>query len=618
MKVFRIIFLYLLWIQTADAQDGFSYHTRLMQTAPAATVHFSDGMPDYEPALLLKKAEAPLPFSNQRLQKQELDKQRRMQVRSTGIPSFGKKSGAPSPLLLKDYFGNVSQGTPNDNDIAVSNSGKFVMSATNTNYNIYNDTGKFLQGRTLALIANQLGSLNRTFDPRVIYDPLHDRFIAVFLQGSTSADTRIIVGFTQTEDPTKTWKFYAIPGNLWGDSSWSDYPIIALTETELFITVNRVKDNTPWQTGFIESLIWQVELAGGYAGDTLKQQVYEDIKYNNESIWSVCPAKGGSKLYGPNMYFISMRPSSLSNDTVFLHEVTNTLASGQATLKTSILKSDVAYGLPPNAMQPGGEWLQTNDARSLSAMFEDDKIQFVGNCMYPQAFSPGFYHGVIDYVSTTPVLMGKVFGYDTLDLGYPCIAYAGSQGDNNSAMITFSAVSTSRFPGTMVMFVDRNREYSQPILVKAGLTSINMLQDTLERWGDYTGIQRKYNELGVFYLNGSYGSGNNNLTWIGKVKSTDPRLGINSREAGQQTSSVYPNPARSFAKIEFTLGKPEKLSFVLLDMHGKTIAPLMTDKVKAGLNQFSISTDDLVDGLYYIQFIHENNTRETHKLVVAH
>lgn len=621
MKNHLIVCFSVLTTMSATAQTGFTYKTTDRVSPPAVTVNFADVKADYEPTLVLLKAAAPLPQSATRMLKSQLDQQRVAWNNDAStnrlFKTFGKKSTAPAPQVLDDFFGNVSQGTPNDNDIAISNSGKFIISATNTNYNIYNDTGKFLMGRTLATIANQLGTLNRTFDPRIIYDPLHDRFVAVFLQGSTSSDTRIIVGFTQSEDPTKVWKFYTIPGNLWGDASWSDYPIISLTQQELFITVNRVKDNTPWQTGFIESLIWQVELSGGYAGDSLHQRVYEDIQYDGRSIWSVCPAKGGSQLYGPNQYFISMRPSDLNNDTVFLHEVTNTIASGYAQLKTTVLKSDVSYGLPPNAIQPSGELLQTNDARSLCAMYEDDQIQFVGNCMYQPAFSPGFFHGIISHLTTTPVIKGRVMGYDTMDVGYPSMAYAGTQGDNNSAMITLSYVSKNNFPGTIALFVDRNLEYSDPVIVKQGLTSINMLGDTLERWGDYTGIQRKYNELGIFYLNGSYGSGSNNMTWIGKVKSTDPRLGLSRNDNTHRVATVYPNPARNFAQVEFTLNRAERMQFNLLDQQGRLVARLLEDKAKAGLNRFSIATDDLSEGIYFIQLIYENHTQETHKLVVA-
>ncbi|MFN9582046.1 MAG: hypothetical protein ACK566_05155, partial [Bacteroidota bacterium] len=149
--------------------------------------------------------------------------------------------------------------------------------------------------------------------------------------------------------------FYAIPGNVFGDSSWSDYPIISLSSDELFITVNRLRDNSGWKDGFIESLIWQVDKQKGYDGDSLVQKVYKDIRYNGKAIWSICPAKGGETTYGPNMYFLSVRPSDLSNDTIFLHEITNTIASGNAVLNTRIFKLPQAYGLQPNAAMPNGK-----------------------------------------------------------------------------------------------------------------------------------------------------------------------------------------------------------------------------------------------------------------------
>ncbi len=620
LKINGLLILVLFLRQGIFAQTGFTYSTKEVKTS-GILFDFSAGLPDYKPQLILVKSTMPQPISDVQQTKLALDKMRAEKLRNksnAASPQKLHKAVPPSPQLLRGFFGNVAQGTPNDNDIAISNSGKFIMSACNTNYNMYNDSGKFLAGRTLAGIAAQLGPLNSTFDPRVIYDPEKDRFIAVFLQGSTHEDTRIIVGFTQSEDPTKVWKFYELPGNLWGDSSWSDYPIIAITKEELFITVNRVKDKTPWQTGFIESLIWQVKLSDGYAGDSLTQKVYGDIKYNNKTIWSICPAKGGAGSYGPNQYFVSLRPSDLSNDTVFLHEITNTIASGSATLTLKILKADNKYGLQPNAIQPSGQYLQTNDARALSAMFEDDKIQFVGNCMYTPEFSPGIYHGVIDYVSSNPVVKAKNLGYDSMDIGYPSIAFAGTKGDNNSAMITFSYVSPTRYAGTAAIFVDRNLDYSFPVLVKAGESNINVLADTIERWGDYTGIQRKYNETGMFCLNGSYAINGGHNTWIAKIRNMDPRLGVKQEEGNITNTTVYPNPVSELVSIEFAIQKTDWLDFYLYDVQGKMVTKLLRDKAKAGLNKFTISTSDLPNGIYYINIQQHEQILENKKIVVAH
>jgi hypothetical protein len=71
------------------------------------------------------------------------------------------------------------------------------------------------------------------------------------------------------------------------------------------------------------------------------------------------------------MFLFSVRPDQLWNDTVFVHEITNTIKSGKAELKTKLVVADNHYGLQPNAFQPNGKKLQTNDARVLSAMYEN-------------------------------------------------------------------------------------------------------------------------------------------------------------------------------------------------------------------------------------------------------
>ncbi len=614
------VFYFLLIAFTAVAQNKLSYSTLEIIAEPAAVVNPSDeSLPDFGPKLQLIKSAFPAPLTLLSKNKHLVDALREQKARSIKTASFGKNS-APIPSVVGAFDGNITQGTPNDNDIAISDSG-MIVSVVNQNLFMYNQQGALLKAPTLSFFSKPLGTLNRTYDPRIIYDPLKDRFIAVFLQGTTSADTRIITAFSKTNDPTKEWNLYVIPGNTFGDSSWSDYPIISLSKDELFITVNRLKDNTGWKDGFIESLIWQVEKNKGYNAEPLVQRQYKDIRLNGKAIWSVCPVKGGISLHAQKMYFLSVRPSDLQNDTVFLHEISNTIASGGAEFKTSILKTDKAYGLQPNAIQPNGKKLQTNDARVLSAMMENEMIHYVANCIDTINFSPGVYYGRIRnfmYEGNTPVITGKIIGYDTLDIGYPSISYVGGGVSDHSAMITFSHVSPNHFPGTSVVFVDRDGNISAPVFVKTGQSNIALLGDSVDRWGDYTGNQRKYNELGICWINGSYGKQNGNFTWIAKIKSND--LKLSQSEIKNQVSNfiISPNPVVEIAKVTFELKENCIITFNLFDASGKLVSTLMRDKVKAGINEFSFRTDDLKVGIYYLKLSANDKNIETHKVVVQH
>ncbi len=601
-------------------QTGFTYGTTTIDVPLAAIVDVSELTVDFDPKLLLIKSAMPLPVSGTKQKKILLDAQRNLFVLSKKEVQFFEKTTAPSPTILKNFIGNYTQGTPNDNDIAISNGGK-IVSVANTNLNFFNDSGVQYIGKSLANFATKLGKLNRTYDPRVIYDPVKDRFIVVFLQGVDHTDTRIIVAFSQSNDPTLKWNFYVIPGNITQDSSsWSDYPVVALTNDELFITVNRVKDNTPWQTGFIESYIWQVDKQKGYdSSAVLSPKVYHDIKYNGKTIWNICPAKGGITTHGPNMYFVSLRPSDLQNDTVFIHEVTNTIASGNASLTLKVLRTDKTYGLMPNAIQPNGKRLQTNDARVLSACYENNMIHYVANTIDTSRFSPAVYYGRISNVSAAiPSIHGTILGSDTLDFGYPSITYVGGGADDNSVMITHSYVSHTQFPGTAVLFVDRTGNISNRTIVKAGETVINVLGDSIERWGDYTGIQRKYNELGYCWLNGSFGYQSGNSTWIAKVKSNDLKLTLNDVSKKVNTTHIYPNPASDYITIDFELNENLFVEFDVMDINGKLVNALLNEKVKAGLNRFSFRVNDLKSGIYFLTIKHENNIVQSKKFIVTH
>lgn len=590
------------------AQKGFQYNTSNHVSQPAAVIDMSEDIMDFDPKLVLIQAALPQPLSENKQLKLKLDLDRAAISRKQNIYQAFNKAVVPPPSVLKVFNGNVTQGTPNDNDLAISNGG-FIVSVVNANLNIFNDTGRYLSGKSLASFANVLGTLNRTYDPRVIYDPKEDRFVLVFLQGSTSADTRIIVGFSQTNNPSQKWNFYTIPGNVTGDSTWSDYPILSLSDDELFITVNRVKDNTPWQQGFVTSYIWQCDKKAGFAGQPINQKLYNNISYNGKSVWNICPVKGGSTVYGPNMFFLSQRPSDLLNDTVFLHEITNTNASGSAILTQKILRTDIPYGLQPNAIQPNGKKLQTNDARVLSAMYENGFIHYVGNTIDTSLFAPAVYYGIVSNVfGQSPVVEGKIISYDSMDIGYPSISYIGGGSGDNSTLITFSHVSPTHFPGGSAVTTDRFGNVSAPVFLKLGENSIAILNDSVNRWGDYSGNQRKYNEEGVCWVNGSFGGVNgDNRTWIARLKSNDPLLSLNEKSAPQFHAIVYPNPAREYAQVLFTSAETQLVTFELLDMNGKVVASLLQDKAKAGQNRFSFSTEDLQTGVYFLTIKQQNN-----------
>jgi hypothetical protein len=145
--------------------------------------------------------------------------------------------------------------------------------------------------------------------------------------------------------------------------------------------------------------------------------------------------------------------------------------------------------------------------------------------------------------------------------------------------------------------------------------------DTAERWGDYTGIARKYNEPGLCWLNGSWGD-NTGLTrtWIAKVRNADPKLGMNENPATPMMPSeqLYPNPASNDIRLSLHLTQTEWLSFYIVNVDGSTSRLIYRDTGKPGESIFTLPTDDLASGTYILKIIGNKGTATSYKFIVQH
>jgi len=459
-------------------------------------------------------------------------------------------TGTNLPFVEGGFIDSLfTSGVPNDNSIAVGNNGD-IVSVLNSSIRIYKQDGSVSYNVGLASFGRfekkntYIGPktiLTGSYDPRATYDPVADKFVVVWLDGRVSSDTRIMVAISKTGKPEDYWTVYALPGNPLNDTSWTDYPIVGMSKEDIFITVNLLKDNEPWQTAFKQSVIWQINKKEIFSDTFLNSILWSGIKHNGKSIWSICPVDQYYKSPRKEMYFLSVRPSDYSNDTVFIHKIDNTQASGTAQYSYKVAKGNKNYGLAGSAYQPAPNFrLQTNDARVLTAIFHYDRIQYVQNSINQQNFSPSLMYGYIGNMNN-PVIENTLITNDTLDMGYPSIVYMGNGTNDLSAMLSFSHSSNTVFPGVSLVKIDNEGKISPIIRVKSGDAVINsFVPDSMERWGDYSGIQRKYNENGIFYLSNSFGGKNRPAagTYIGRMRYNKETLKVLAEPA-----TVYPNPS---------------------------------------------------------------------------
>lgn len=598
----------------AAAQVGPQIKMEVQGIEPIGEIVLKD-VPD---AWVTSNAVAPRPHGAYQWRKSAMDSLKKVHYQKKykttpayhdeGGDQYQEQSADLLPDTVEQFLGiDRTAGVPNDNHMAISNSG-VIVNVVNSWVTILSEDGKFLMTKSLtAIVQGALGRLDRTYDPKVIYDPAANRFILTFLQGTTSNDTRIIIGFSKTDDPTASWNFYQLEGNPFGGEYWSDYPIIAQNEEDFFVTINILRDNSSWQEGFTQSLIWQVNKEDGYQGAELRNILWADIRFGAKPVWSICPVQPAEGATEKDMFLLSVRPADRMNDSLFMHYISNTVASGKARYSLKVLKTPKTYGLPPSALQPAaGFMLQTNDCRVLSGMYHEGRIQYVQTTAVPNSLRSGIFHGMVDDVYTKPEIHAEYIYSDTADYGYPSIAFAGTSDDEQSSLITFSHTSENAFPGTSVVAFNRinygAKIYSPVARIKEGEGLINSFipQDDQERWGDYTQVQRRYNAPGEMWVCGSFGNKSNlNGTWISALKVKGPlnpivRNGINA----------FPVPAGESVTLTFDAGNGNKTlqtEINLFSTDGRLVKNYGSRILKNINQKLVLNLSDVQPGMYFIE-----------------
>jgi hypothetical protein len=193
-------------------------------------------------------------------------------------------------------------------------------------------------------------------------------------------------------------------------------------------------------------------------------------------------------------------------------------------------------------------------------------------------------------------------------------SYAGSGTSDNTAIINFDHVALTVFPGVSALTSDGAGNYSPFTTIKAGANYLSILAGN-ERWGDYSGSQRKYNQPGRVWVNGLWSNtSRKNTTWIAEL-SLSSLAGVADMENSSNEMSLYPNPTSDLMNVEITLDKKTYLNFEVVDLQGRIVKLLVRDYVKAGKNNFSFSTAPLPAGVYFLKVVSAEKEILTKKFV---
>ncbi|RYD81628.1 MAG: T9SS type A sorting domain-containing protein, partial [Sphingobacteriales bacterium] len=496
-----------------------------------------------------------------------------------------EKSAVEVPVVFRSYTGYSDNNyTPPDNTIAVNNEGT-VISAMNSNFRILSNTGKLLKTNTFFdIFKTEFPAFKQTFyDPKLIYDSGSDRFIMVVLHGNKSDSSKIMIMFSKTKNPQDGWNFYALNGDVLGKTQWTDYPNIGVSNNELYITGNLFSNEQYYQ----EPFILQINKNDGYDGKSLTFQAWNDIRdrTGNPSFTLVPVPYGQQGNYGPGIYLVSNE--QFNSNTMNVFHITDDMSATNERLQRTTITNPFSYSVPQYTSQKGStDLLNSGDTRIKHAFYLDKTIHYVYTTLNSNNNSSIVYCRMDvekmqqDY---------RAFGVSGQNYNYPSIASLGSNDKDKSVLIGFLSSSKDIFPEIRAVHCDNNFEFSTSIQVQTGNSSVNILKDNVERWGDYTGMARRFSTTAVLF-SGCYGNLNRWTTRIAEIGLNSNKVGIQETSTEPTDINVYPNPAFNLFSVDFNIKEKSQISIQLYDIQGRLVETLYSGMEPAGKRNFSFNS----------------------------
>lgn len=537
--------------------------------------------------------------------------------------SIKKRSfNQPTFLIENGFEGNLfNNKVPNDNTLAISNN-DIIIAGINSSYIVYDlNNDSLLLRTTLNSITSSFTNLLfvKKYDPKFIYDQEEDRFIMVFLVGNKPGNSHVCVAFSTTNHPLDDWNVYMLKGDALDTGHWTDYPAISLTKDDLFITGNLLLDGVSWQLGFKESLIWQIDKFSGYNGaDSLSFNLWSELKDDSINIRNIHPVRGARELQDKQQFFLSNKNFSIESDTLYLIKIEDSQSSENATIDIQRLSINDHYFLSPNGEQYNGKQLSTNDSRVLGAIIDEDWIQFVNHSMDTNSGNAGIFHGIIYNYNSNPYVESTIISDSVVDFGYPNIASTAINPNEKECVIGFNYTSVVDTNGVSCVYVNNDSECSSFTKLHKGTRAISRLSGNIDRWGDYTGIQRKYNDPCRTWISGMFGKINSNGSWISSVAVSDTcreRLPHLFLKPSFKNGVLFPNPSESVVYYDFTLEEGMDVKISIFAMDGRSVQVLYNDYVKSGPQRVSFNVNSLAVGNYLVIFENNGNKIYSEKLI---
>lgn len=154
---------------------------------------------------------------------------------------------ASSPPLTTNFLGTLDNGRGVPPDTMGSVGPRHLMVTVNTEVKILTRGGQPISSVALDQFWSRVNP-NGTSDPHSFFDADSGRWFIVTISDFETATASILLGASQTDDPTGRWNLYKIDADP-TDVEWPDYPTLGMNSKWVVIGGNNFSNSTGAYTG---------------------------------------------------------------------------------------------------------------------------------------------------------------------------------------------------------------------------------------------------------------------------------------------------------------------------------------------------------------------------------
>jgi len=428
-----------------------------------------------------------------------------------------------NPIVGESWQGlGVNGWSPPDNAGAISGAGN-IVTCINSRIGYYDDQGNSLYDQSLSDFFSPISAGATVFDPKVEYSNYHNRFIVVALDGNTSSNSRVLIAFSKTSNPSDGFWMYAFSGNNCDSNSWFDYPNIGVSAQELFVSGNLFNDGSSFQ----QSVIFQIELADAWTGGTISRVTYCDVEENgltNGNAFTVKPLSMGWTVTNNGIVLVSCDSNT---DDFFYYYIDNSIGNSPS-LNTYSCSGETNWSSQGDAQQLGStQLLDGGGTRIRDGFYLDGKIYTVSGADRADGFG-GIHYAEIEF-SSGNMLDQMIWGGTETDYAYPSIEPWGTNSTSwdGTTVIGFLRSNSSMYPQFRVVKHNPDGTWGSSMLLKSGESSISS-----DRWGDYIdGCIRENSGQAEVWFFGQYGLNNSYGNWVTQLVEFETINGCTNSQA---------------------------------------------------------------------------------------